>query len=171
MILSLLESGLGPLFFLATMTEAEREAIAGIVERVTNREGLELVHWEAVGPRNNLVLRIYIDKPEGVNHGDCEKVSNQVGMLLDVEDVIQHGYTLEVSSPGVDRGLYKPADYGRFAGSKVRLRATEPINGQRNFKGRLLGIDGNLVKLDADNIGEMEIPYEKIAKGNIEYEF
>ena len=171
MIRSLLESGLGPLFFLAIMIEVEREAVARIVERVTNREGLELVHWEAVGPRGNFVLRIFIDKPGGVNHADCELVSNQVGLLLDVEDVIEHKYILEVSSPGVDRGLYKPADYDRFAGSKVKVRVSEPINGQRNFRGRLLGIEQNLVKLDADSAGEIEIPYSRIVKANIEYEF
>ena len=170
-ITSLLESGLGPLFFLAIMTEADREAIATIVARVTNREGLELVHWEALGPTNNFVLRIFIDKPGGVNHGDCEKVSNQVGLLLDVEEVLQQRYTLEVSSPGVERGLYKPADYERFAGSKVRLRVSAPINGQRNFRGRLVGIDHNVVTLDADNVGKVEIPYDQIVKANIEYEF
>ena len=170
-ITSLLESGLGPLFFLAIMTEADREAIATIVARVTHREGLELVHWEALGPANNFVLRIFIDKPGGVNHGDCERVSNQVGLLLDVEEVLQERYTLEVSSPGVERGLYKPADYERFAGSKVRLRASRPINGQRNFRGRLVGIDQNLVTLDADSVGKVEIPYEQIVKANIEYEF
>ena len=153
------------------MTEADREAIATIVARVTNREGLELVHWEALGPANNFVLRIFIDKPGWVNHGDCEKVSNQVGLLLDVDEVLQQRYTLEVSSPGVERGLYKPADYERFAGSKVRLRASTPINGQRNFRGRLVGIDHNVVTLDADIVGKVEIPYDQIVKANIEYEF
>ena len=104
------------------MTGLDREAIGKIIERVTSREGLELVHWETVGPRNNFVLRIYIDKPGGVNHGDCELVSNQVGTLLDVEDLIAEHYTLEVSSPGVERGLYKVEDYRRFAGNRVRLR-------------------------------------------------
>ena len=149
----------------------DRDAIGEIIERVTSREGLELVHWEAVGPRNNFVLRIYIDKPGGVNHGDCEVVSNQVGMLLDVEDLIPHKYTLEVSSPGVERGLYKPKDYERFAGSRVKLKISEPINGQRNFRGRLVGIDQDTVSFDADGVGLIEIPYESIVKANIEYEF
>src|SRR5258708_38247753 len=101
-------------------------AIGGIVERVAAREELELVHWEIVGPRSNFVLRIYIDKPGGVNHGDCGMVSNQVGALLDLEDLIPNKYTLEVSSPGVDRGLFKQADYERFAGNRVRLRVVPP---------------------------------------------
>ena len=160
-----------PTFSFGTMTEFDREAIGRVIERVVAREGLELVHWETIGPRNNFVLRIYIDKPGGVTHADCESVSNQVGTLLDVEDLIAHRYVLEVSSPGIERGLYKPADYERFAGSKVRLRASTPINGQRNFRGKLVGIDQNLVTLDADGVGKVEIPYDQIVKANIEYEF
>jgi ribosome maturation factor RimP len=153
------------------MTDLDREAIGNVIERVAAREGLEVVHWEAVGPRKHFVLRIYIDKPGGVNHGDCETVSNQVGTLLDVEDLIPHQYTLEVSSPGIERGLYKRADYERFAGSRVRLRTSEPINGQRNFRGKLVGIDQDAVRLEADGAGQIDIPYEQIVKANIEYEF
>jgi ribosome maturation factor RimP len=76
-----------------------------------------------------------------------------------------------VSSPGIERGLYKRADYERFAGSRVRLRTLEPINGQRNFKGTLLGINAGTVSLEADAAGRMDIPFEQIAKANIEYEF
>lgn len=153
------------------MTGVDREAIGGIIERVAAREGLELVHWELVGPPGNLVLRIFIDKPGGVSHADCEMVSNQVGALLDVEDLVLHRYTLEVSSPGLERGLYKLSDYQRFAGSRVKLRTAEPINGQRNFRGKLIGLDGNNVRFEADGRGEIEIPFERIVKANIEYEF
>jgi ribosome maturation factor RimP len=153
------------------MAELERDAIGKIIERVAAREGLELVHWETVGPRNNFVLRIYIDKPGGVNHGDCEAVSNQVGTLLDVEDLILNRYTLEVSSPGIERGLYKRADYERFAGNRVKIKMFAPVNGQRNFRGTLLGISGDTVSIDTDSAGRIEIPYEQIAKANIEYEF
>lgn len=153
------------------MTEFDREAIGKIIERVAAREGLELVHWEAVGPRGNFVLRIYIDKPGGVTHGDCEVVSNQVGTLLDVEGLISNRYILEVSSPGIERGLYKRQDYERFAGSRVKLKTAEPIDGQRNFRGKLIGLAGDSIKIEADGRGEIEIPYEKIVKANIEYEF
>lgn len=153
------------------MIELDREAIAKIIERVAAREGLELVHWEAVGAPGNFMLRIYIDKPGGVSHADCELVSNQVGTLLDVEDLVAHRYVLEVSSPGLERGLYKRADYERFAGSRIKLRTSEPINGQRNFHGKLIGLIDEKVRLDADDRGEIEIPYEQIVKANIEYEF
>ena len=88
-----------------------------------------------------------------------------------MEDLIPNQYTLEVSSPGIERGLYKPADYARFADSRVRLRTVEPINGQRNFKGKLLGISGDVVSLEADQAGQIDIPFGQIAKANIEYEF
>jgi ribosome maturation factor RimP len=153
------------------MAGLNREAINEIIERVAAREGLELVHWETVGPRNHFVLRIFIDKPGGVTLGDCERVSNQVGTLFDVEDLIPNQYTLEVSSPGIERGLYKPADYERFTGSRVKLRTAQPIGGQRNFKGVLLGISGDIVSLEADAAGRIDIPFEQIAKANIEYEF
>jgi ribosome maturation factor RimP len=153
------------------MAGLNREAINEIIERVAAREGLELVHWETVGPRNHFVLRIFIDKPGGVTLGDCERVSNQVGTLFDVEDLIPNPYTLEVSSPGIERGLYKPADYERFTGSRVKLRTAQPIDGQRNFKGVLLGISGDIVSLEADTAGRIDIPFEQIAKANIEYEF
>ena len=153
------------------MAGLNREAINEIIERVAAREGLELVHWEAVGPRNHFVLRIFIDKPGGVTINDCERVSHQVGTLFDVEDLIPNQYTLEVSSPGIERGLYKRADYERFAGSRVKLRTAEPINGQRNFRGKLLGMSGDTVSLEADGPGRIDIPFEQIAKANIEYEF
>jgi len=153
------------------MIEFDQEAIGKIIERVAVREGLELVHWETVGPRNNFVLRIYIDKPGGVSHGDCQAVSTQVGTLLDVEDLIPNRYVLEVSSPGIERGLYKRPDYERFSGSRVKVKTSQPIDGQRNFRGKLIGLVGDSVSLDADGRGHMEIPYEQIVKANIEYEF
>jgi ribosome maturation factor RimP len=153
------------------MLELDQEAIGRIIERVGQREGIEIVHWEAVGPRNNFTLRIYIDKPGGVNHGDCEIVSQQVGTLLDVEDLIPNRYTLEVSSPGVERGLYKRADYERFAGSRIKLKTAGAIDGQRNFRGKLIGIANDTVTVEVDGRGLMEIAYGQIAKAQIEFQF
>src|SRR5262245_45877091 len=115
------------------MIPVNRDAIGSIIERVVAREGLELVHWEMLGPPNKFLLRIYIDKQGGVSHADCGSVSNQIGVLLDVEDLIPHRYTLEVSSPGIERGLYKPGDYERFRGRRIKLKTVNPINGQRTF--------------------------------------
>jgi ribosome maturation factor RimP len=90
---------------------------------------------------------------------------------LDVEDLIPNKYTLEVSSPGVERGLYKPSDYERFSGSRVKLRTFELVGGQRNFRGTLRGVENEAVILEADGLGRIDIPYEQIAKANIEYKF
>ena len=153
------------------MSKIDLEALGSIIERVAAREELELVHWELVGPPGRSLLRIYIDKPVGVTLDDCETVSKQVGLLLDVEDLIPSRYTLEVSSPGVERGLYKPADYRRFQGQRIKLKSLQSINGQRNFRGTLEGIEENRVRLTDDRAGSIEIPYDDVVRANLEYKF
>lgn len=147
--------------------------IREIAERVAARENLELVHVEMVGSRGNAVLRIYIDKPGGVTHEDCASVSEQVGLILDVEDLIPSHYTLEVSSPGLDRGLYKTGDYERFAGLPAHIRLSSPLNGQRTFHGKLIGLDkeGEPAAVLEDETGKQHrLPLELIAKANVEIE-
>src|SRR6266567_5094081 len=121
------------------------ERVRAIAEQAAIDHGLELVHAEVIGPENKPIVRIFIDKPDGVTHADCSDVSLQVGTVLDVEDFIHSAYTLEVSSPGLERGLYKRSDYERFTGSQAKVKTQRAINGQRNFRGRLLGVDGNNV--------------------------
>src|SRR5262249_59316474 len=105
--------------------------IEEIAQRVAGSEGLEVVEVEVKGGGNQRFVRISIDKPEGVTHGDCELVSQQVGTILDVEDVVPGGhYTLEVSSPGVERKLFKPKDYERFQGKKVKITLRDAIKGR-----------------------------------------
>src|SRR4029453_4196618 len=91
--------------------------VQAIAERVAIDHGLELVHAEVAGPENKPIVRVFIDKPHGVTHDDCSAVSLHLGTILDVEDFIHASYTLEVSSPGLERGLYKRSDFERFAGS------------------------------------------------------
>src|SRR6266480_5545741 len=110
------------------------ERVREIAERVAIDHGLELVHSEVAGPDNKPIVRIFIDKPNGVTHQDCSEVSLHVGTVLDVEDFIHASYTLEVSSPGLERGLYKRADYERFAGSFAKVKTRKPIAGQHNFR-------------------------------------
>ena len=117
--------------------------------------GLELVHAEVAGPENKPIVRIFIDKPQGVTHEDCSEVSLHLGTILDVEDFIHASYTLEVSSPGLERGLYKRADYERFAGSQAKMKTRQPIDGQRNFRGRLLGVDGDDVLFEDRTSGQV----------------
>ena len=144
------------------------ERVQAIAERVAIDHGLELVHAEVAGPDNKPIVRIFIDKPAGVTHSDCSEVSLHVGTILDVEDFIHASYTLEVSSPGLERGLYKRADYERFAGSLARMRTRRPIEGQRNFRGRLLGIEGDEVLFEDRTSGRVTVPLESIAKANLE---
>ncbi len=144
------------------------ERVQAIAERVAIDHGLELVHAEVAGPDNKPIVRIFIDKPNGVTHQDCSEVSLHVGTVLDVEDFIHASYTLEVSSPGLERGLYKRQDYERFAGKMARMKTRNPINGQRNFRGRLLGIHGEEVLFEDRTSGRLKVPLDAIAKANLE---
>jgi len=126
---------------------AEMERIQQIASRVAATHGVELVEAELHGGGKARVLRVVIDKPEGVTHEDCANVSRELSTVLDVEDAVPGGpYTLEVSSPGLDRRLLKPEDYQRFIGSLVKLMTREPVNGNRHFEGRLESfMDGRIV--------------------------
>src|SRR5688572_15537808 len=135
-----------------------------IAERVAIDHGLELVDVEVAGPDNKPIVRVFIDKPQGVTHDDCSEVSTHLGTILDVEDFIHASYTLEVSSPGLERGLYKRADYERFAGRDAKLKTRQPIGGQRNFRGRLLGVEGEEVIFDDRTSGQVRIPLDLIVK-------
>lgn len=146
--------------------------IREIVERVTARENIELVHVELSGGRNP-ILRIFIDKPGGVTIDDCAHVSERVSLILDVEDPIPGQYMLEVASPGLDRGLYKESDYERFAGLLAHVRLSEAINGQRNFHGKLIGLDreGETAAILEEASGTIRrLPLTKIVKANVEIE-
>jgi len=149
-----------------------QNSIAGrvqeLAERVAIDHGLELVHAEVAGPENKPIVRVFIDKPHGVTHDDCSDVSVHLGTILDVEDFIHASYTLEVSSPGLERGLYKRADYERFAGSDAKLKTRQPIDGQRNFRGRILGVEENEVLFEDRTNGRVRIPFDIITKANLE---
>ncbi len=143
------------------------ERIEEIASRVCLDHGLELVHAEVAGPDGKPIVRLFIDKPQGVTHEDCAEVSLHLGTVLDVEDFIHSAYTLEVSSPGLERGLYKPADYERFAGSEVKLKSRIAIGGQRNFRGRIVGLEGTNVVLNDQTSGRVLVPFESIVKANL----
>src|SRR5881392_2089158 len=138
------------------------ERVHELAEQTAIDHGLELVHAEVAGPEGHPILRVFIDKPGGVTHEDCSGVSTQIGTVLDVEDFIHSAYTLEVSSPGLERGLYKPADYERFAGQFAKVKTRRPINGQRNFRGRLAGIENQEVIFEDKTNGLVRIPLDTI---------
>ncbi len=130
--------------------------------------GCELVHVEYQPRRDSSVLRIYIDRPGGVSVDDCQRVSRHVGVVLDVEDLIPHRYTLEVSSPGIERPLFKQEDYKRFAGKEIRLSTVEKIDGRKNFVGCLRGIDEGVVEFESEG-KTMRVPLRSIRKANLVY--
>jgi len=147
---------------------AIEERVREIAESVAIDHGLELVHVEVAGPDQKPIVRIFIDKPNGVTHEDCSEVSLHIGTIFDVEDFIHSAYTLEVSSPGLERGLYKRADYEKFAGRLARMKTQTPISGQRNFRGRLLGIDGDEILFEDRTSGRVRVPLNTVAKANLE---
>src|SRR5213592_2639590 len=127
----------------------EAERVREIAERVAASSGLEVVEVELRGGGKARMLRIVIDKPAGVTHEDCANLSREVGTILDVEEAIPGGsYLLEVSSPGLDRKLFKAADFERFQGSRVKLTTREPVNGNRHFEGRLEHFEAGKLTLD-----------------------
>ena len=149
-------------------TASVAERIKKIAEQAAIDHGLELVHTEVAGPENNPILRVLIDKPGGVTHSDCSQVSTQIGTVLDVEDFIHATYTLEVSSPGIERGLYKLADYERFTGSAAKIKTRVAIGNQRNFRGIISGVANETIVFDDRTTGRVEIPFASIAKANLE---
>jgi ribosome maturation factor RimP len=153
--------------------------VKAIVERVASSLSLEVVEVELRGGGKARMLRIFIDKPEGVTHEDCANVSREVGTILDVEDAIPGGaYVLEVSSPGLDRKLFRPSDFERFQGSRVKLTTKDPVNGNRHFEGRLQHFQAGKLTLDladarrkfrapADAPQTLELDLANVEKANL----
>ena len=138
--------------------------------------GLELVELEYKREGRTMVLRLFIDRDGGVTLDDCAAVSRELSEILDVEDFIRDHFTLEVSSPGLNRPLKKAADYERYRGRLIRIKTFELLpddagNSRKTFLGELLGLDGGIVRLKLTEGQTAGIPLEKIAKANLEFEF
>jgi len=163
------------------------ERIRAIAERVAQSSGLEVFDVQFRRESPGWVLRITIDRPEAgdagaagrsasagaasVGIGDCERVSRDVGTILDVEEAIDRPYTLEVTSPGLDRPLRQAADYRRFAGRLARIVVSETIDGQRYFAGRLGGLEGETVVIVTEAGRTHRIPIGAIARARLDVEF
>jgi len=141
-----------------------------LFEPVVNGMGFELIEIEHFPNPKHGVLRLYIDKPGGVVIEDCSDVSRQISALIDVEDPVSGQFNLEVSSPGLDRPLRRLKDFQRFIGSMVKLKTVMPLDGQRNFKGRLLQADENVLVIETDT-EELSLPMNAIEKARIVPEF
>ena len=131
---------------------------------------MEMVHLDLERQRGGWFLRLFIDKPEGVSLDDCAAVSRQFGAELDAWGVLDDSYTLEVSSPGLDRPLRSEADFLRFAGRKVAISTFAPIQGRRHIVGRLISLDSGIVTVEDDKKTKFEIPRQSISKARLEVE-
>jgi ribosome maturation factor RimP len=140
--------------------------VHNLIEPVVSALGYELVGIEYLSQGRRSLLRIFIDHVDGINVHDCERVSHQVSGVLDVEDVIRGQYTLEVSSPGLDRPLFTKEQFERFIGSEVNVRLSVAQGGRKKFKGVLRSIDDTNVVLEMDD-QEIRLPFNAIEKANL----
>jgi ribosome maturation factor RimP len=150
---------------------SEWSRVQQLVQQVVESQGYELVEVELKGAGKSSVLRIFIDRADGVSLRDCELVSEQVGTVLDVEDLIPSAYTLEVSSPGLDRKLVKESDYTRFEGKLARIQTRIPLNQQKVFRGRLQGLYDGKVRLELQNGDLLDIPMDVIREARLEIDW
>jgi len=148
--------------FMASKNSRLETLLAPAVEDL----GYELLGVEYLPQGRHSVLRLYIDHPDGITIEDCEAVSREVSALLDVEDPIRGEYNLEVSSPGLDRPLFKPAHFQRFAGHRCKVRLAEPLEGRKNFVGAIVGVEEGTLRLAVD--GEtVSLPLDQVEKANL----
>jgi ribosome maturation factor RimP len=149
-----------------------KETVRDVAERVTSSRGFELVDVEVKRAPGGQLVRLFVDKPGGIGLDDLQSVSQEVSAILDAEDPIDSAYTLEVSSPGLDRPLKSEADYRRYQGRLARLSSYEPLDGRRHWTGRIVSVDAGMVSLEEKEGGAvMRIPFDKIAHGRLEVEF
>jgi ribosome maturation factor RimP len=149
-----------------------------LAARVAGTHGLEVFDVQYRREAGGMLLRVQLDRPgpaataeDSVSVEDCARVSRELSALLDVEDLVPVEYTLEVSSPGLDRPLRKPDDYRRFAGRRAKIVMREAVDGQSFFKGRLAGLDGAVVLIDGDDGRPHRVPLDVITRAHLEVEF
>ena len=154
------------------------DQIRAIAERVARSRGLDIWDVQSRREATGHVVRVFIDRPgssatpeDSVSIEDCEQVNREIGTILDVEDALPFAYTLEVSSPGLDRPLRSADDYRRFAGRLAKIVVREPVDRQTAFEGRLKGIEDDRVLLEAPNGRLHRLPVAWIARGRLEVEF
>jgi ribosome maturation factor RimP len=144
----------------------EAERLRRLLEPSVVGLGCELVGIELQGQGLRSLLRLYIDRPEGVTLDDCERVSHQVSGLLDVEDPIRGAYTLEVSSPGLERPLFTPAHFERFVGERIKVKLDVPVEGRRSVTGVLRGMREGCVVVLEDGV-EKVLPLDAIRRAHL----
>lgn len=158
----------------ATVAKVEQLAYAAAETLAAETEQIEIVEVELKGTGRNQLVRVAIDKPDGVTHGDCERMSHAISTLLDIQNILPDQYTLEVTSPGVERKLKKPQDFERFQGQKAKLVLKQGDGTERKSRfveGTLAGTENEGVLLDVPGGDRMHIPYEQIDRANLKFEW
>jgi len=146
---------------------ATEDTLYALIDPLLGGMGYELVGIEYGGPPGKRLLRIYIDSPNGITLDDCETCSRQISAVLDVEDPIPGEFTLEISSPGLDRPIFKASDYDRFTGERIKIRLSTTWEGRRRFKGVLAGLHDEGVRVVEEPGGEVIIPLDLIEKARL----
>ena len=147
-----------------------RDKIFSLIEPVLEDSGFELVEVEYLSMHGRWILRLYIDKEGGVTIDDCADISRDLGDIIDVKEIIDHEYVLEVSSPGLNRPLRKEKDFIRVIGNAIKLKMTSDMDGQKNFTGRLKDYKNRIIYLETD--GKLvELPIDDVEKANLIYNF
>src|SRR5215213_5662594 len=162
--------GFVPTFYFGGKTMEKHsvtERIESIASEIAKKMSVEFVHAEVVGSKRNPTVRLFIDKPEGVTIEDCAAFSREMDEVLDADDFIPSAFVLEVSSPGIERQLYKIEDFVRFSGQLARLKTLEEFNGQKNFTGTITAVDDDTIVFEDTTKGTVRIPYSSIAKANL----
>ena len=149
------------------LEQAVQEQLAAIVAD----EGLELIATEVAGSGSTAVLRLIVDGPDGVNLDQCASVSRQASVMLDVEEPFKHRYTLEVSSPGLDRKLYGDDDYDRYVGHRIKIRMAPSFRDNRIVTGELLGKKNDVIRIFDDSGQEIELPISEIFEARLEVDW
>ena len=162
--------GLVPTFYFGLKMVAKQPFTGRINEaalEVANICGLEFVHAEVVGSKNDSLIRIYIDRPQGVSIDDCAQFSSAIEEIFDAEDLIPFAYVLEVSSPGIERQLYSLSDFVRFTGEMAKVKLSTEISGQKNFVGVIVAVEDDVITFDDRTCGKVTIPFESVVKANL----
>lgn len=147
------------------------ERIMRLLEPTVSALGYELLGIEYLGQGKHSRLRLFIDSPDGIGLADCEKVSRQVSGILDVEDPVKGHYSLEVSSPGLDRPLFRTAHYAAHIGEQVKLRLRQAVDGRRNFKGRIDAVEDESIYIVTDDGEQVTLVCDEIEKANLVPQF
>jgi ribosome maturation factor RimP len=167
--------GESPLFYWVQREIVAKVAVLPKIEEIAGRIaeplGIEVVEIELKGGGKNQFLRVSIDQPEGVTHDDCEAVSRLLGEALDADDLITAHYTLEVSSPGVERKLFKIQDFERFQGQKAKVVLREPIESVKTLEGKISGVEDGRIALEVAGGALVHFPFTQVERANLKFEW